>query len=254
MKADEIIKRRNEISNLVHQNKSVKVSELVELFGVSDETIRKDLTHLEKEGILKKKYGGAELVVQKELTPVLYRTPDNLDLKLPLINAAIQLVDENVSSIGIDQGSTMALLANHLNGFPQKEIFTSSLAAILELVHSNHNLYCFGGKYSDNDMSFQNNTTAEIFPDIQLDLCFFGSSGVKNRKGFCTSSLVDAEIKRKLLNKSTKKIVVLDKTKFYSSSLVEVVSWDEIDLVISNKGIPVDYEKMIRAQTKLLLV
>lgn len=80
----------------------------------------------------------------------------------------------------------------------EKQIFTSSLAAITQLANGHHKLFCFGGEYSPDDMAFRN-SGSEIYPDIQFDLCFFGSSGVKNRKGFCTSSLIDAEAKRRML-------------------------------------------------------
>lgn len=102
-------------------------------------------------------------------------------------------------------------------------------------------------------MAFRNSGN-EVFPDIQFDLCFFGSSGVKNRKGFCTSSLIDAEAKRRMLKKSTQKIVLLDHTKFERTSLVQVAPWSEVDIVITSKGLPLDYERMIRANAKLVLV
>ena len=103
-------------------------------------------------------------------------------------------------------------------------------------------------------MAFRSETGRETYPDIHFDLCFFGSSGVKNRKGFCTSSLVDAEAKRKMLRKSSKNVVLLDHSKFETTSLVQVAPWSEVDLAITTKGIPKDYEKMINAFARLLIV
>lgn len=57
-----------------------------------------------------------------------------------------------------------------------------------------------------------------------------------------------------MLKKSTKTIVLLDHTKFEKTSLVQVAPWSEIDIVISNKELPLDYERMIRAYAKLILV
>jgi len=252
MKAAEIAQRRKEITELLYQQNELKVHELVKKFHVSDETIRKDLAYLAEEGILEKQHGKATLVREKELAPVFQRTAQFLE-KDKLTQASLSFISAEEYTIGLDQGSTLALLAKKIVPLEKKQIFTSSLAAISQLASSHHKLFCFGGEYSPADMAFRNNGS-EMYPDIQFDLCFFGSSGVKNRKGFCTSSLIDAEAKRRMLKKSTKKIVLLDHTKFEKTSLVQVAPWSEIDIVITSKGLPLDYERMIRAYAKLILV
>lgn len=68
-----------------------------------------------------------------------------------------------------------------------------------------YKLFCFGWEYSPLDMAFRNSST-EMYPDIQFDLCFFSSSGIKNRKGFCISSLLDVEAKRLMLKNLLKKL------------------------------------------------
>lgn len=254
MKASEIANRRSLITQLLYQQQQVKVADLVEAFQVSDETIRKDLAYLETEGILKKQYGGAVLIQQERLAPVLNRAPINKEKKLPIVEKAVQHLPANTTSIGLDQGSTIALLAAKLCSLTEKNIFTGSLAAILELANSHHQLYCFGGHYAFEDMAFRNDTSAELYADIQLDVCFFGSSGVQHRQGFCTSSLMDAELKRKLLKKSTKKIVLLDSNKFQQSSLVQVAPWSAVDLVITNDNLPREYYRMIANDTRLITV
>lgn len=252
MKAIEIAQRRKEITELLYQQNELRVHELVKKFHVSDETIRKDLAYLAQEGILEKHHGKAVLVKEKELAPVFQRTTQ-LSEKERITNAALAFISEEDFTLGLDQGSTVALLAKKMMPLEKKQIFTSSLAAVLQLANGPHQLFCFGGEYSPADMAFRNSGN-ESYPDIQFDLCFFGSSGVKNRKGFCTSSLIDAETKRQMLKKSTKKIVLLDHTKFEKTSLVQVAPWSEIDVVITSKGLPLDYERMISAYAKLLLV
>lgn len=253
MKASEITNRRKKITELLYQQHSVKVRELVALFQVSDETIRKDLAYLEAEGILLKEHGKAVLIKEKELDPVSLRSVHSPE-KERIAAAALQLIQSEDQIIGLDQGSTLALLAQKIKFLDKKQIFTGSLAAILQLLHTEHLLHCFGGQYSPEDMAFRSETGRETYPDIHFDLCFFGSSGVKNRKGFCTSSLVDAEAKRKMLRKSSKNVVLLDHSKFETTSLVQVAPWSEVDLVITTKGIPKDYEKMINAFARLLIV
>lgn len=254
MKAYEIQNRRQAITDLLLEHDTLKVTALVARFHVSDETIRQDLKYLEKQGILKRVYGGAKRLTQKQLEPVIERTPINYADKKAIVKAATQFIPESAASIGLDQGSTVAMLSYYLKAYQNKRIFTGSLAAILELVTSGNDLYCFGGKYSYADLSFQNQTAVALYPDVKLDICFFGSSGVLNRNGFCTSSFTDAVIKRNLLKKSTIKIVLLDANKFKTSSLVEVAPWSAVDIVISNHSMPLDLQASIAAQTRLILV
>lgn len=260
MKANEIVDRRKEITEILYQEESVKTADLMKRFNVSKETIRKDLVFLEEEGMLKKKYGGAELISKrellskKELDHVMQRSPREFSKKERIVQAALKQLPLDTKSIGLDFGSTVSLLALQLNDYSPKQIFTGSLAAILELVNGPHSVYCLGGYYSDPHMAFQNDSKIDLYPDIHLEVSFFGSGGVKNRAGFCTSSLVDAEQKRNLLQKTGKKIVLLDDTKFESTSLVEVASWEEIDLVITNKETPIEFQREIARKTKLLAV
>lgn len=254
MKAEEIQARRQAITNLLYQKKEVRIQELVNQFQVSDETIRKDLKYLSSEGIVEKSYGVAKLIQFTPLEPVINRTPIDYAKKIKLVHAAAKLIPKGRCTIGLDQGSTAALLANYLKTHDNKHIFTGSLAAILELINSKNTLYCIGGRYSETDMSFQNDTVNQLYDDIKYDLCFLGSSGVLGRDGFCTSSLIDAEIKRHLIAKSTRKIVLLDNQKFNYSSLVQVARWQTADIVITNKGIPADAQQLIEAQARLILV
>ena len=260
MKANEIHDRRKMITELLYKEDFVKTADLMERFNVSKETIRKDLVFLENEGMLKKKYGGAELISKrellskKELDHVMKRSPREFDKKERIVQAALKQLPLDTKSIGLDFGSTVSLLAQRLNAYSEKQIFTGSLAAIIELINGPHSVYCSGGYYSDPHMAFQNESKIDLYPDIHLDVSFFGSGGVKNRNGFCTSLLVDAEQKRNLLKKTEKKVVLLDHTKFESTSLVEVATWEEIDLVITNKETPMEFQRNIARKTKLLAV
>lgn len=256
MKAAEIHARREKIKEILFRNKEVKVKKLVNIFNVSDETIRNDLTFLENQGVLKRVYGGAKLVELEpdKLDPVIHRTTMNYEKKLAIAKKALELLPSDQCTIGLDQGSNVAVLASLLSKMENKTIFTGSIAAILELIRSSNDIYCLGGKLSFEDMAFHGSLAGEPFPNIQMDICFMGSSGVKNRNGFCTSSFSDAEIKRQFLRKSTTKVVLLDSSKFELNSLLEVAPWSEVDYVITNEDAPAEMLEKINNATKLILV
>jgi DeoR/GlpR family transcriptional regulator of sugar metabolism len=253
MKASEIQQRREQITQLLVEDKKVKVSLLVEQFHVSDETIRKDLKYLEKQGISKTVYGGAVLDQSDSVAPVINRTTTFLDDKTKIVKRALDFLPEDACVLGLDQGSTVALLAHYLNQYRQKTIITSSLTSILELIHGSNDFYCAGGKYSKDDMSFQGDIASDTLNNVQIDIGFFGSSGVMNRDGICTSSFADAEMKRNMLAKCHMKIALIDHSKFIKSSFVKVTDWKTIDYVITDEKTPEELLEQVAAQTNVII-
>jgi len=253
VKASEIQQRREQMTQLLIENKKIKVRQLVEHFHVSDETIRKDLKYLEEQGISKTVYGGAVLDQSDAIEPVINRTTTFLDDKTKIVKAALEFLPETSCVIGLDQGSTVALLARYLNHYQGKTVLTSSLTAIMELMNGSNDFYCVGGHYSKADMSFQGNFTSQALNDIRIDIGFFGSSGVMNRDGFCTSSFADAEMKRALLAKCQTKIVLLDHSKFSKSSFVKAADWGSVDCVITDKRAPEEMLEPIATKTKVII-
>ncbi|MFD1671284.1 DeoR/GlpR family DNA-binding transcription regulator [Agrilactobacillus yilanensis] len=254
MKADEIQRRREAILAMLQQQKKVKVSALVKMFGVSDETIRKDLRILENQGLLVKKFGQAILTETKPLAPVSQRTTKLLQEKQRIAAAAIALLPKTKAAIALDQGSTVAALAQALNEFDQYTIMTSSLLALIALQNTRNELYTPGGHYNLADMSFQSSRDPEVYGQIHLDFCFLGSSGVSGREGFCSSSFEDSKMKKLLLKNSVTKVLLIDESKFSQSSLVQVGTWADVDYVVTNLKITAPEVKAIKAQTRLILV
>lgn len=235
MNAFEINKRREKIISIIQEYDSIKVSELVTLLHVSDETIRKDLKLLSQQGLVIKKFGVVFLNKENELPPVGMRISQSNLVKQEIANKALTLLPDKHITIGLDQGSTVATVAEQINKKDNDcTIMTSSLPALIALKDSQQEIYCPGGKYSLNDMSFQANYFKNFFEQLHLDYCFIGSSGVKNRRGICSTSLADAEMKRIMVENSDCSIAVLEKEKFEETSLIQAVGWDAIDYVVTN--------------------
>lgn len=252
MKANEIEKRRAEIMALLKQKSSLKVSELVRRFAVSDETIRKDLRLLSDQGLVNKQFGKVTLIPNIPLPPVAQRTTKLQIDKQHLAQAALKLLTKPALTIALDQGSTVATLAQLLNQFNDLTIVTSSLLSLIALQNTKNVLYSTGGKYNIADMSFQGTRPSEFYEQIHVDFCFLGSSGVAGRDGFCSSSFADAEMKRTLIHNSAVSVLLLDKSKFTQSSLVQVAKWSAVDYVITNLAADSADYQFIAQQTQLI--
>src|SRR5699024_10275380 len=106
-----------------------------------------------------------------------------------------------------------------------------------------------GGEYNPYDMCFRGELTKNALQNLVMDITFIASSGVLNRDGICSPNFYDIDIKREYLKRSRKKVVLIDSSKFNKSSLVEVASWSEVDLVISDDNIPEDDATTISQKT-----
>lgn len=258
VKALEIQHRRDRIIALLEQFKVLRVTQLVNELGVSDETIRKDLRILEKQGLIIKNYGTASLVasttdnIPKKVTA---RMGHKQTAKYQLAQKVLEIlpVDQN-KTIALDQGTTIATVAEVLSEYTHNTIFSSSLLALSKLATTNNTVYCLGGRYDRNDMSYQFTDLGLDYEAMHYDYCLMGSSGVKQRHGICSTSFADAQMKRHMVTHSEVSIAVIEAEKFEATSLVEAVSWQEIDYVVTNIAPDAPMVAELQAQTHLLLV
>lgn len=237
MKASEISARRNRIVELLQEKGTLRITDAVRLLDVSHETVRQDFNHLESQGLLKKIHGGAKLAEGGHTEDIQFRETAHYAEKLAIVREALRLIPKEHCTIGLDSGSTIALLASYLNELPPKTIFTNSFTSMAALLESHHELYFSGGRLLKNDKSFHGNIAVNAFQDIGMDLCFLGSSGVWNHEGICTSHYQELDVKRLYIRQSAKKIILMDSSKFATSSFVEIAKWNECDILITDTHI-----------------
>lgn len=234
MNATEIQNRRNHILELLKKQPTMRVSELVTRLKISDETVRKDLRILSEQGLVKKSFGKVTLVTAPPLDPVYQRTTINAERKRALAAKAMTLLPATPITVALDQGSSVAQVAQCLANRSQDTLITNSLLSMMALQNSHQQIYSAGGKYNFNDMSFQNEQPSQMYTNSYFDFCFLGSSGVAGRDGLCSSSFADAEMKRQMIANSHVTIALLDATKFTTASLIKVTDWANIDYLVTD--------------------
>lgn len=252
MKATEIQARRQQILSLLSFHQKMNVTALVAALHVSDETVRKDLAVLADQGAIHKTFGAAELIKVAPTTPVGQRSNVANMEKDAIARTALKLIDDSMHTIGLDQGTTVAALAAQLTNLTDKTLFTRSLPALIALKDGTNQFYSPGGYYSPTDMAFQS-TQDTTFDQIHLDISFFGTSGVKNRDGTCSTSFTDVGYKQAMHQNSAQTVALLDHTKFTQTSLVEVLPWSAFDTVITDARTSAETIVALRQQTHVIV-
>ncbi len=253
MKASEISARRKRIMEILQEQKTLRAIDAVRILDVSHETVRQDFNYLAEQGLLKKVHGSVQLTESVPIDDIVSRKPVHHAEKLAIVREALKLIPAGSCTIGLDSGSTVALLASYIADLPPKTIFTNSWYSMAALLESKHDCYFSGGHLEQNDMSFHGNIALNSFQGIGIDLCFMGSSGVWNHEGICTGNYLELDVKRQYIWKSAKKIVLMDSSKFATSSFVEVAKWNTLDILITDSRIAEEAKERLSRDLKVII-
>lgn len=235
--------RRLSILQLLKEKKRVEVAELAEWLRISPETVRRDLSELELQGLLKRTHGGA-LHVDAQDAP-LFRSPNarrdvNVDNKRSIAQVAAAHVD-NGDVIAIDNSTTVGMMLQYIPAGHNLTIIAYSLNVVTEIAarpDCDWNCILLGGTVNFKQLStyglLANNSLANFKPAK-----FFLSCAGIDRDGQLTeSNLDDAEIKCELLKRSRSVFLLADESKFGRVASVNQGTLDDVDVLVTNAGLP----------------
>ncbi|WP_052487914.1 DeoR/GlpR family DNA-binding transcription regulator [Gordoniibacillus kamchatkensis] len=234
--------RRQKIRELVRQYGNVKVSDLVRQFGISEETARRDLNQLEIEGLVKKNYGGATLREEasgsaETVLPVKQRQSLRFSEKETIGRAAARLVKDHQVVI-LDAGTTTLALARHLRAVKDLTVVTNGLNVAEECIRNAASVFVVGGKLVEKSMSLIGPKTQNELLNFNAHYVFLGTSGVSLRKGFTSSDLFEAEVKRAMVSAAEKVVIVADHSKFGLQGVISFASFEEVDMLFTDDQAP----------------
>ena len=172
--------RQEKILEIIERDGSIKTSQLVEIFDVSLETIRRDFEVLEKQGYLEKVYGGA-ILKNKEIKALNYssREKKNVEEKKEVGRLAINLIEDG-DTIALNASTTNLEIARLIKEkFSHLTVITNSLMIANELAEiSGINLILAGGMYNKNEFAFLGEVTAKFFQNFSVDKAFICVGGI----------------------------------------------------------------------------
>lgn len=252
MKRQLTAERRNQLAQLLLSKGSIRVGEAAEEFGVSTETIRKDIIYLETEGIARKSHGGAVIASEMVQRSVDLKQNDNTEHKLRIASAALSMIPPQ-GTIIIDAGSTNCTLAKLLALEKGLTIFTNSILALQMLIKSENQVFAFGGLARPGSYGIVGKWANEEIRSIHADISFIGTDGFQGLNGPATASYEEAEFKKNIIEASEKAVILSDSTKFRNRTLFEFCRWEDINAFITDKEAPEDAVASLRKYTNVIL-
>jgi DeoR family fructose operon transcriptional repressor len=227
--------RQREIYMLALRQGSVDVADLASRYGVTTETIRRDLTGMQNRKLLRRVHGGAVPVERMNHEPMVEaRDMVNAEEKLRIATAAVAEVPERGSVI-IDSGSTGQRLAEVFPVERDVHVVTNSLLTALTLSRRGlHDLTVLGGAVRTKRHAMVDDTTRAELQHMAIDVLFFSCDGLSFQHGLTTPYREEHTIKRAMIERSRRVVAMVDHSKFGNVQMFSFAAFDEIDVLVTD--------------------
>ncbi len=246
--------RRNAILAELAQRQAVRVAELSQAFGVSEVSVRRDLSHLERQGLLRRIHGGAVPVptAQAPSTQAAVSPGVHAAEKASIGRAAAELVRPGERLL-FDSGTTVLEVARQLPPDLRESgnltVITSSLPIVRELgpckgIH----LILLGGVYLPQYEVVIGPPTIAQLNELHADKLFLGADGLTSARGVTTANVLEAEVDRAAIAAASQVIIVADSSKIGLIGLTTIMPLDDIKMLITDAGAPADFIGELRGQ------
>ena len=229
------LERRNLILEKLQEEKRVVVSELSQLYNVSEETIRRDLDKLEKEGLAKKSYGGA--VINEDVSidlPFNIRKNQNVGGKQKMEELVAGMIDDG-EHIFLDASSTAVFVAKALKTKERLTVITNSMEILLELSDvTGWNIISTGGRMKEGYLAFLGSRTEEAIRSYYADKVIISCKALDHEWGIMESQEAFGSTKRCMMASGRKKILVIDSRKFDRTAFSVAGNLRDVDVVVTD--------------------
>jgi DeoR family fructose operon transcriptional repressor len=210
---------------------------MADRLSVSTETIRKDLSELGRQGLLRRVHGGAVAVEDLSFEPAVTARTEYTDEKRRIARAALAEVPDE-GAILVDAGSTTACLAEMMPADRDLAVFTSALTIAVTLAtRPRLTVHTLGGRVRSRTFAEVDNWAIRALSEIQVDVAFLGTNGFTVEHGLRTPDESEATVKRLMLKAARRRVLLADHSKVGRISLYKYGDLSEIDLLITDTGL-----------------
>lgn len=229
------------ILQMLEQKQEVQVSEISKLTGISEVTIRKDLTVLQNRHLLLRTRGGAmrkPVENPNEDTAISKKRMFNFKEKERIGEEAAKMIKEG-DYIMLDSGTTTLEVARHLGKFQNLHIVTNAMNIATELMnYKRFDVVLLGGNVRINSLSTVGPLALTVLRNFSRYKLFLGVDSFSFENGVSTPSLEEALLNQVMIQQADKVIAVFDSSKFNKRSFSHIANATDLDCIITDSAIP----------------
>ncbi len=231
--------RRNKIAQMVAQNQTVKNAELMELFDISIETVRRDLAYLEQQGVLERVYGGAVKKTFLNAEPTFQdRETSHHAEKWAIAREAEKLIQSN-DTVFFDLGTTVQYLAQQL-GDKKIMAFTNALRTAIVLSEQKQDVIIPGGRLRPQELAISGPMAQSNMTQFNIDKAVIGVAGI-TEDGITDFKIEEAALRSQVIRNARQVIVLADHSKFGTRTAFKVCDIRDIDILVTDSQTPEEF-------------
>lgn len=238
------IEREQEILNTLRSGGYSTVRQLSQTLYISESTVRRVLTDLEKKGQIKRSYGGAELLEIHTHAPTFSaRTHHNAQAKRDIARKAADLVEDG-SIVFLDQSSTSFYLALALLSKRTLTVMTNNTEILSLLAQTDFTVLSSGGRLCEsNRMCLVDAEAERSFGSVYADLAFFSTKSLSPDGVITDCNREEISVRDAMLRNAGKKVFLCDSEKFDTRSGYRQCSLAQVDYLVSEGSTAQKYRK-----------
>ena len=241
-----MLERYNKILELVTTHEKVEVASLASVLKVSQVTIRKDLNHLESEGMIIRQHGYAKI-----------NNSDDMNVRLALHYDRKQKIAEHVASIVsdgetimIESGSCCAMVAQMIAKTKNNVTIITNSAFIANYIrkYDNIEIILLGGEYQKSSQAMVGPLTITCAKMFHVSKFFIGIDGFTMEQGFMGNDYLRSEMVRHMVLQAQETIIVSESNKFGQNGMIDMLETKQVDVVVTDNHISETYASYLKEQ------
>ncbi len=241
-----IAERHKFIKEQLVKNGFVRVQDLAEQLGVTGATIRKDLRILESQNVLYRTHGSASPVKPHVMDiSITEKQTQNTNLKKMIADAAQKTITPD-DAIILASGSTVTTFAEILRPIGNINVVTPSLGiAVLLNEKENIKVLVLGGEMYKNSLSVRGIYAEMGLANVSCSKLFIGCDGIDFESGITCATVEEARLTNAMMKAASKTVVLADSSKFGRRGFGKISNIEDIDIIITDSGIPSSMKEQI---------
>lgn len=223
--------RQKEILELLGQRGSISVTELAKTLYVTEMTVRRDLSEMEKGGFLRRFRGGAVLKINAGEMPISERILLDKGEKEELARRCTDFLRDGMT-VFIDSSSTCQYLLPHLPKWKKITVVTNSVSALVSLGNLHIPCILIGGEYYEQDMCTVGSVAEEYVRNLNVDIAFFTTAAISEDGVISDFDIRQTSIRKIVMKNSKQNIFLFERDKLGKKYLYTLCHKDDATAVI----------------------
>lgn len=221
--------RQYSILEWVREQEHVEVEDIARRFGVTTQTIRRDINRLCEQGLLRRRYGGVSLPTSASKSPMGEHPIHNLQAKQKMARRVAADIPEN-ATVSLGVGSSIELVAQALIHHKSLRILTNNLSVASALSgNSGIEVIVSGGQYRHNDHDVVGPEVTNFFSSFITDYGIISTGSMDLEHGLMDYDIREAEVSRAIISNTRARLLVADRSKWTLNSHCKVASFKYVD-------------------------